>query len=341
MRPLKLVPDNTNIPFLSYRWWALALSITLLLGSVFAVAARGLNWGADFSGGQTMRVSFADKVDAEGLRQKIDSLGIDDVSIQESGNGREATIRIPLTSGKANPIGQCFGSNPLPKTEKDVGAANATASKVRVALLAAYPGSNIGSVESVSGKVSCELFSSGSVALGLAILAIALFIWFRFEWQFGVGALVTLFHDVVLTFGFFAVTQLQFDLGIVAAVLTITGYSLQDTIVVYDRVRENFRKYRKMEVYSLMTLSLNETLSRTVTTSLSLMLTLGILLFMGPEIMFGFTAAMLLGIVIGTFSSLYISVPALLWLGVESGSFMPEDGKTPDRIVPQEGFLDR
>ncbi len=343
MRPLKIVKDNTNVPFLSYRWWALALSIFLIVGSIAIVAVRGLNWGADFSGGQSMRVSFAKIVDAEELRSRIDRLGIADVSIQESSNGREATLRIPLANANTNPIGQCFGTNPLATQEKDAGAANATASKVRAEILKSYPGSSIGSVESVSGKVSCELFSSGSVALSLAMLGIALFIWFRFEWQFGVGALVTLFHDVVLTFGFFALTQLQFDLGIVAAILTITGYSLNDTIVVYDRIRENLRKYRKMDMSALLDLSMNETLSRTVTTSLSLILTLGILLAMGPEIMFGFTAAMLLGIVIGTFSSIYISAPVLLWLRAGPESFMPEEaaiGKG-QRAAQTEGFLDR
>lgn len=341
MRPIKLVRDNTNIPFLSYRWWALGLSVVLLLGSVFLVATRGLNWGADFSGGQLMRVSFAQKADVEALRSKIGALAIGDFSIQESGDGKQVTIRIPLGGTAKNPIGQCFGSNPLAKNEKDVGSANEIASKVRASVLKDFPGAKFGSVESVSGKVGCELFSTGSLALSLAMLAISLFIWFRFEWQFGVGALVTLFHDVVLTFGFFALTQLEFNLGIVAAVLTIIGYSLNDTIVVYDRVRENLRKYRKMDIVSLIDLSTNETLSRTVTTSLSLIMTLAILLYMGPEIIFGFTAAMLLGIVIGTFSSLYISNPALLWLNVGPDSFVPEDegrGKN-ERAVPQEGFL--
>jgi preprotein translocase subunit SecF len=344
MRPLKLVKDNTNVPFLSFRWWALAVSIFLIIGSIAIVAVRGLNWGADFSGGQSMRVSFVKKVDAEELRSRVDRLGIPDVSIQESSDGKEATLRIPLAGANTNPIGQCFGSNPLASKEKDAGAANATASKVRAEILKSYPGSTIGSVESVSGKVSCELFSSGSVALSLAMLGIALFIWFRFEWQFGVGALVTLFHDVVLTFGFFALTQLQFDLGIVAAILTITGYSLNDTIVVYDRIRENLRKYRKMDMTALLDLSMNETLSRTVTTSLSLILTLGILLAMGPEIMFGFTAAMLLGIVIGTFSSIYISAPVLLWLRAGPESFIPDEatlGKGARAANQTEGFLDR
>jgi preprotein translocase subunit SecF len=161
------------------------------------------------------------------------------------------------------------------------------------------------------------------------MLGIALYIWFQFEWQFGVGALFALFHDVALTLGFFALTQLEFDLNIVAAILTIIGYSLNDTIVVYDRIRENLRKYRKMDMVSLLDLSINETLSRTVVTSLSLGLTLTILLAMGPDIIFGFTAAMLLGIVIGTISSIYVSAAILLWLRVTGESFVPKAG-TPE-----------
>jgi preprotein translocase subunit SecF len=339
MRPLKLVPDNTNIDFLRWRWWAMGISIALIIASIALVAMQGLNWGADFSGGQTMRVSFTQKADVEALRGRIEGLGIADASIQESGDGKQVTIRIPLAGANTNPIGQCFGSNPLTSKEKDVGAANSTASKVRASILKDYPTAKFGSVESVSGKVSCELFSTGSIALSLAMFGIALFIWLRFEWQFGVGALFALFHDVVLTFGFFAVTQLEFNLNIVAAILTIIGYSLNDTIVTYDRVRENFRKWRKMDVTALLNLSVNETLSRTVVTSLSLILTLGILLAMGPEIIFGFTAAMFLGILIGTFSSVYVAAPILIWLNVRSDSFVPKENESGgERVAPAEGF---
>jgi preprotein translocase subunit SecF len=193
----------------------------------------------------------------------------------------------------------------------------------------------------VSGKVGCELFSTGSIALALAMLGISLFIWFRFEWQFGVGALVTLFHDVVLTFGFFALTRLTFDLNVIAAILTIIGYSLNDTIVIYDRIRENLRKYRKMEIQPLLDLSVNETLSRTVTTSLSLVITLGILLLVGPDTIFGFTASMLLGIVIGTFSSFYISAPVLIWLNVTPDSFVQPESGRPGAERVRETFPDQ
>src|SRR4029079_9715386 len=149
-----------------------------------------------------------------------------------------------------------------------------------------------------------------------------IYIWFRFEWQFGVGALVTLFHDVAMVLGFFALTQLQADLHIVAAFLAIVGYSLNDTVVIYDRIRENLRKYRKMEIVSLLNFSLNETLSRTIVTSLSIMLALAVLLALGPDVLFGRTIAILLGTFIGTYSSIYISSPALVWMGLKPDSFL-------------------
>jgi preprotein translocase subunit SecF len=326
MRPLKLVPDNTNIGFLRWRWVALAISITLLVGSLAIVATKGLNWGVDFVGGQQMRITFAQAPAIGELRSRIEALDVGEVAIQQLGDGKSVNIRIPL-EGASNPIVKCIRSDPgSPAAE----GANRIASKVRTAIVAAYPGVDVGSVSSVSGKVGCELFSTGSLALALAMAGIAMFIWIRFEWQFGIGALVTLFHDVVITLGFFSLTGLQFDLNVIAAILTITGYSLNDTIVVYDRVRENMRKYRKMEMAALIDLSTNETLSRTATTSLSLLITLGILLFLGPDSIFGFTAAMLLGIVIGTFSSFYISNPVLLWLDVRPDSFLKKEAKPGD-----------
>ncbi len=337
MRPLKLVPDNTNIRFLRWKWVALALSVTLLASSIGLVAMRGLNWGVDFVGGQQMRVSFAQSVDLGEFRARLSALDVGDVSIQQMADPKIMTVRIPL-EGSGNPIGKCIGTGYAATAKAD--DSNKIASAVRAEIVKAYPGANVGSVNSVSGKVGCELFSTGSVALALAMAAIALFIWFRFEWQFGVGALVTLFHDVVLTFGFFAVTQLQFDLNVIAAILTIIGYSLNDTIVVYDRIRENLRKYRKMDMESLIDLSTNETLSRTVTTSLSLIITLAILLFVGPDTIIGFTAAMLLGIVIGTFSSFYISNPVLIWLKVGPDSFVPTaEASVNERNVKPEGFV--
>jgi preprotein translocase subunit SecF len=187
--------------------------------------------------------------------------------------------------------------------------------------------------------VSRELFTTGAWATGLAMVGIAIYIWFRFEWQFGVSALLSLFHDVTLTLGFFALTQLQFDLNVVAAVLTIVGYSLNDTIVIYDRIREDLRKYRKMEIIPLLNGSVNETLARTIMTSLTMAVALTVLVFLGPDNIFGLTVAILLGIGIGTYSSVYVAAPMLVWLKVGPNSFVPVQPRTPagERVGRREG----
>jgi preprotein translocase subunit SecF len=324
MRPLKLVPDNTNIPFLSYRRWAMALSITLIIGSFALCFTRGLNLGVDFVGGQMVRVSLDRPAEIEPLRADIERLNLGEASIQQFGSPQDISIRMPVPKGGEE-------------------AANKAAGQVKQVVLKSYPGARFDAVETVSGKVSDELFRTGMWALSLAMLGISLYIWFSFEWQFGVGALFALFHDVAITFGFFALTQLEFNLNVVAALLTIIGYSLNDTIVVYDRVRENLRKFRKMEIIPLLDLTVNETLSRTMMTSLSLIVALSILLFMGPDVIFGFTAAMLLGIVVGTFSSAYVAAPILVWLKVGPDSFIPPEERrmgggadNAERITPRD-----
>jgi preprotein translocase subunit SecF len=306
MRPLKLIPDNTNIPFLKYRNVAISISTLLIIASIVLCVVRGFNLGIDFVGGQSVRVEFKQPVAVEELGARINALGLGEATIQQFGSDRNIGIRTPLPEGGD-------------------AAAEQAATKIRTTIEQAYPGAHVGQVESVSGKVSNELFRTGFLALALAMVGITLYIWLRFEWQFGVGALFALFHDVALTLGFFALTQLEFDLNVVAAILTIIGYSLNDTIVVYDRIREDLRKYRKMAIPELLDLSVNETLSRTVVTSLSLTIALIALLLLGPDVIFGFTASMLLGIVVGTFSSIYVAAPILLWLRLKPDSFVPKD----------------
>ncbi len=308
MKLLKLVPDNTNLDFMRWRNVALLLSVILTVGSVVLVGVRGLNLGVDFVGGQMIRTTFAQPVDVEQLRGRVGGLGLGEASIQEFGGPRSFQIR-------------------LPKPEGGEAAANRAASRVRAMLEQQYTGARIDAVETVSGKVSEELATDGALAILFAMIGIALYIWLRFEWQFGVGALVTLLHDVSVMFGFFALTQFQVDLNIVAAFLALVGYSLNDTVVIYDRIRENLRKYRKMAIVPLLNLSLNETLSRTIVTSLSIMLALAMLLLFGPDVVFGLTLAILLGTFIGTYSSIYISSPMLVWLGVKSDSFVKADDR--------------
>ncbi len=306
MKLLKLVPDNTNLDFMRWRNVALVLSIIATLASLALVAARGLNLGIDFVGGQVVRTTFAQPVNVEELRGRVNRLELGEASIQEFGGPRTYQIR-------------------LPRPEGGDAAASRAVTQVRQLIVQSYPGARVDAGESVSGKVSEELALDGALAIALAMLGIAIYIWLRFEWQFGVGALVTLFHDVAMTLGFFSLTQLQVDLNVVAAILTIDGYSLNDTVVVYDRIRENLRKYRKMAIVPLLNLSLNETLSRTMVTSLSILLALAVLLILGPEVIFGLTIAIFLGIFIGTYSSIYISAPVLVWLGLKPDSFVRVD----------------
>jgi preprotein translocase subunit SecF len=315
MKLLKLVPDNTNIDFMKWRNVALFLSILVTVASIALTAYRGLNLGIDFVGGQVVRATFAQPVNIEDLRSDVEQLNVGEASIQEFGDNRTYQIR-------------------LPKPEGPEAAANQVVTAVRGIIEQQYPGAKVTAGESVSGKVSAELAWDGALAIGFAMLGIAVYIWFRFEWQFGAGALITLFHDVAMVLGFFSLTQLQVDLNIVAAFLALIGYSLNDTVVIYDRIRENLRKYRKMEIVSLINFSLNETLSRTIVTSLAIMLALAVLLALGPDVLFGLTLAILLGTFIGTYSSIYISAPALVWLGLKPDSFLRHEEEEDATVAP-------
>jgi preprotein translocase subunit SecF len=309
MKLLKLVPDHTNIDFMRWRNLALVLSLIATAASIAYTAYRGLNLGIDFVGGQVVRVEFANPVQIGDLRARVDQLGVGEA--------------IPTALGKDDRTYQIR----LPKPPGPETASNAVVSKVRATIPQIYPGARVAAGESVSGKVSEELAQDSATAIALAMLGIAIYIWLRFEWQFGVGALLTLAHDIAMTLGFFAFTRLPVDLNVVAAFLTIVGYSLNDTVVIYDRIRENLRKYRKMAIIPLLNLSLNETLARTVVTSLTVLIALGVLMLIGPQVIFGLAIAIFLGVVIGTYSSIYISSPVLVWLGVQPDSFLKTDDK--------------
>jgi preprotein translocase subunit SecF len=313
MKLLKLVPDNTNIKFLKWRIPFYSVSLLLMAASLALVFTKGLNLGVDFVGGQMIRMTFERTAVAPvvELRENVAALGYGEPIIQEFGQPNEVSIRMRLPEG----------------SDQDAGLAETMASEITAAIRAAHPDVRIDGVDSVSGKVSDELFTTGMIALGLAMVGISIYIWFRFEWQFGVGALFALAHDVTLTVGLFALTQMEFDLNIVAAILTLIGYSLNDNIVVYDRIRENLKKYRRMPMPELLDLSVNETLSRTVVTSLSLLITLLALMLLGPDVIFGFTAAITFGIFVGTYSSIFMSTPILIWLKVSSSSFVPVESE--------------
>ena len=316
MKLLKLIPDNTNIKFLRWRVPFYVVSLLLMAASITLVATKGLNLGVDFVGGQQVRATFAEDVaPIADVRQEIDALGYGEPTIQQIGAPNRISIRMRLPDSA------------------DLSLSERMVREIRASLEENHPGVTIGAAESVSGKVSEELFEKGILALILASIGISIYIWVRFEWQFGVGAMFALVHDVTLTLGMFSLTQLEFDLNIVAALLTLIGYSLNDNIVVYDRVRENLKKYRKMPLPELLDLSVNETLSRTIVTTVSLLITLLSLLLLGPDVIFGFTAAITLGIFVGTYSSIYMATPILVWLGVTSDSFVPSESRadTQDR----------
>ncbi|QZD93169.1 MULTISPECIES: protein translocase subunit SecF [Qipengyuania] len=311
MKLLKLVPDDTNIKFLKWRVPFFVVSIALIAASWALVMTKGLNFGVDFAGGLEVRATFTQSEEAPvaQLRSDIEGLGYGSPVVQRFGEDNQVSIRIRLPDDVA----------------ADKEAAQEAANAVVSELQSSYSDFRLDGNDNVSGKVSGEFRDDATWALIYAMLAVAAYIWIRFEWQFGVGALFALFHDVSLTLGLFALLQLEFSLQIIAAILAIIGYSLNDTIVVYDRIRENLKKYRKMEVPELLDLSVNETLARTVMTSLTLLVALVPLLFFGPTSLFGLTAAITFGLFVGTYSSVYMAAPLLIWMGVNSDSFVPEE----------------
>ncbi len=311
MKLLKLVPENTNIRFLRWRVPFYIVSLLLIAASWGLVMTKGLDYGVDFAGGQEITGTFLEEQEAPvgELRDTLSTLGLGEPVIQRFGEDNQVSIRVRLPES----------------AEGDPAAANRIAEQIIDTVTAEHADFRVDSNNTVSGKVSGEFRQTALYALLFAMLAIAAYIWIRFEWQFGVGALFALFHDVSLTLGMFALFQLEFSLQIIAAILAIIGYSLNDTIVVYDRIRENLKKYRKMQLPELLDLSVNETLARTVMTSLTLLVALLPLLFFRPASLFGMVAAIVLGVFVGTYSSVYMAAPILVWLGVTSDSFVPEE----------------
>ena len=315
MRLLKIVPDHTNIDFVRLRGWAFGLTLLLSVLAVGLTAWRGLNFGVDFVGGLMIEEKFTTTPAVEQVRETVDRLGVGEAFIQPVGDGKTLTIRLPVQQGA------------------DEGATNRVVKKVETALGQRFPGATFSRYSTVSGKVSTELIRNGLLAVVLAVLGIGLFAVVRFEWQFGLSTVVAIVHDLLMTLGFFALTRFEFDLNIVAAVLTIIGYSINDKIVIDDRIRENMRRYRKMDMREIINLSVNETLPRTVMTSLTILLALVALLLLGGHVLRGFTAAMILGIVVGTYSSIYVSSSLLITLGLRAEPEREKPGTLDKRRV--------
>ena len=296
MKGVRFVPSGTMIRFIGLHKISFVVSGLLMLASIALFFAAGLNYGIDFRGGTLIEIrNKSGPIDLKSLRSQLGGLGLGDVQIQEFGAPSDVLIRIEQQKG---------GEQNQQKAIRTVKGALGESVDYR-------------RVEVVGPTVSGELIQSGTIAVVVAILAVLVYIWFRFEWQFSIGAVAALVHDVVLTIGVFCALQLEFNLSIIAAILTIVGYSLNDTVVVYDRVRENLRKYKKMALTELLDLSVNETLSRTIMTSVTTLIALLSLYIFGGEVIRGFTFAMIWGVIVGTYSSIFIAAPMLLRLQVK------------------------
>ncbi len=310
MRPMfRFVPDGTKIRFMKGRFAGLIVSFVLSTASILLFFDPGLNLGLDFRGGVVLQISTPQKPDFSALRSSLAGAGLADAGLQSFGGGNGNGVLISLES-RAN------------------AAATQTAiAEVETALHKAAPGANILSTQAIGASVSQQLFSQGLEALGLSFVMILCYIWFRFEWQFAIGAVATLLLDTTKTIGFMVLTRIPFDLVTIAAILTVIGYSTNDKVVVYDRMRENLRKYKTMKLRELIDLSINETLNRTLGTSGTVFLAALPLALFGGAALSGFAWIMLFGIVVGTSSSIFIAAPILLFLGenrLRRGSVAPK-----------------
>ena len=290
---------NSKIKFLSLRKPAFILSLTLIICSVLIYSFKGLNFGIDFRGGTLIEVETSESENLSNLRSILNNLELGDIQVQEFGSAKNILIRVEQQAG-----GDQMQQNVV----------NIVKTALNTSLSSDV---NFRRTEVVGPKVSSELIKAGVIAIVVAVFAMLVYIWFRFEWQFSLGAVIALIHDVLLTLGIFSLLQLEFNLSIIAAILTIVGYSMNDTVVVYDRVRENLRKYRKKEIIDLLNISINETLSRTIMTSVTTLLALLSLYIFGGSVIKGFTFAMIWGVLVGTYSSIFIAAPLLNYLKVK------------------------
>ncbi|WP_137702052.1 protein translocase subunit SecF [Marimonas lutisalis] len=308
---LRLVPKETKWDFFSRSKLWLGISALLMVVAFASFLVQGLNYGIDFRGGTTIRTESAQPIDIGVYRGAIDALELGDVSITEvfdptfGLDQNVSMIRIQAQDGEEAVSPEVIEA-------------------VEAALAGVVPDIQFVSVESVGPKVSGELIQTAVIAVLLAIGAVLVYIWLRFEWQFALGAVAALVHDVLLTIGIFSELQIRFDLAIIAALLTIVGYSLNDTVVVFDRVRENLRKYKQMPLKEVLNISINETLSRTMMTSVTTLLALIALFVLGGDVIRGFVFAMIWGVIVGTYSSIFVASAILLWLGVKRDWSKPD-----------------
>ena len=296
MKLIHLIPIGTKIRFLHFRKIALVSSLILCIASLTLYATKGLNYGIDFRGGILLEIRTPEAVELRTIRDQVSAANLGNFELQECGQSTDILIRI-----ESQPGGERGDQKAIEAVKKALG-----------------PTIDYRRTEFVGPTVSGELIEAGVTAVLLALAAMLMYIWFRFEWQFGVGAVVALGHDVIMTIGVFSLLGLEFNLSTVAAILTIAGYSINDTVVVYDRVRENLRKFKIMKLEDVLNLSLNDTLSRTLLTSITTLIALLILFFWGGEVIKGFSFAMIWGVIVGTYSSVFIAAPLLIHMNLRA-----------------------
>jgi preprotein translocase subunit SecF len=318
---MQLLNRKTHIDFLALRKPALMLSIALILISIVALATRGLNFGIDFTGGTLVEVGFSEAVEVDTVRTALNEAGINDAIVQHFGTAKDVMIRLPATESD-NAAGISVEiMHTLRAASGEVLAANIEGQDTVQQCLSdgqtAACKVQMRRVEFVGPQVGDELANQGGLAMIYALIGILIYVTFRFKWQFSVGAVIALVHDVIITLGVFAVFQFNFSLSVLAAILAVIGYSLNDTIVVYDRIRENFRKMRKGDRFDVINAAINDTLPRTILTSLTTLFVVLTLLIFGGEALRGFSIALMVGVIVGTYSSIFIASPAVLMLGIQ------------------------
>ncbi len=308
---LRFIPDDTKFKFMKFRAWSFPFSAVLSVFTVLVFFGIGMNFGIDFKGGTLVELQArAGNADIADVRARSNALGFGSIEVAEFGSPRELLLRVELQTA--------------PTAAEQERAQQNVVAKLRETFEIAY---EFRRVEVVGPRVSGELVQNGTIGVIVAILGVLIYLWFRFEWQFAVGAVIATLHDIVLTIGFFVVMQLTFDMTSIAVILTILGYSLNDTVVVYDRIREMLRKYKKLPLAEVIDISINATLSRTVITATTTFLAMTAMAIFGGEVLRSFSLAMIFGIVIGTYSSIFIAAPILIYLGLKTGGGAGGAGK--------------
>jgi preprotein translocase subunit SecF len=300
---MELFKRQTTIDFMGYRKLALVFSLLLIAASLGSLAVKGLNFGIDFTGGTVIEVGYEKSVDLAGIRDALSKEGFAEAIVQHFGTTRDVLIRIA--------------------PRKDLGTADISSKILEILRKQAGTAPDMRRIEFVGPQIGEELTEQGGLAMLFALAGILAYVWFRFEWQFAIGSVAALIHDVIITVGLFSVAGLEFDLTVLAAILAVIGYSLNDTIVVYDRIRENFRKVRKGSAKEIINISLNQTLSRTLMTSVTTLLVLIALFVLGGEIIHGFALALIIGVIVGNYSSIYVASTSVLMLGISKSDLMP------------------